>query len=237
MDIEREQIEFDILFVGGGPASLAGAIRLMQLSEEKGIDIEVAIIEKGAEIGSHALSGAVMNPVALAELLPDYMKRGCPVEKTVRGDEFYFLTPARAFRLPMVPKYMHNAGFEIISLSRFTRWLGGIAEEMGVNVFSGFAGIEVLFDSEGKKVIGVRTDDKGLDKEGKPKGNFEPGIDIIAKATVLGEGARGSLTKKIMDKIPSARPKMPQVFETGIKEVIQLPEDHYFKNKIGRAHV
>ncbi len=233
MNIEREQIEFDVLFVGGGPACLAGAIRLMQISNEKELGLEVAVIEKGAEFGSHALSGAVMNPVALKELLPDYRKKGCPVEKNVKGDEFYFLTPTRAFRLPLVPKYMHNAGFEIVSLSRLVRWMAGVAEEAGANLFPGFAGTEVLYDSDGATIIGVRTGDKGLDKDGNPKGNFEPGIDIMAKVVVFGEGARGSLFKKIMEKIPSARPKMPQVFETGVKEVIQLPEDNYFKDSKG----
>ncbi len=233
MNIEREQIEFDVLFVGGGPACLAGAIRLMQISNAKGLGLEVAVIEKGSEFGSHALSGAVMNPVALEELVPGYMKRGCPVERKVRGDEFYFLTPARAFRLPLVPRYMHNAGFDIVSLSKLVRWMAGIAEEAGVNLFPGFAGTEVLYDSGGTGIVGVRTGDKGLDKDGNPKGNFEPGIDILAKATVFGEGARGSLAKKIMEKIPSVAPAMPQIFETGVKEVIQLPEKNYFTDSKG----
>ena len=233
MEIEREQIEFDVLFVGGGPASLAGAIRLMQLAAQKGLEPEVAVIEKGSEIGAHALSGAVMNPVAIKELLPDYREKGCPVERTVRGDEFYFLTSQKAYRIPLVPKYMHNKGFEIVSLSKLTRWMGELAEEMGVNVFAGFAGKEVLYGPDGKTVAGVRTDDKGLDKDGNPKGNFEPGIDIMAKVTVFGEGARGSLAKSVMEKIPGARPAMPQVFETGIKEVIQIPEDNYFARSQG----
>jgi electron-transferring-flavoprotein dehydrogenase len=203
------------------------------LAKVREAELEVAIIEKGAEIGSHALSGAVLNPIALKELIPDYIACGCPVEKTVRSDEFYFLTPKRSFKIPVIPRYMRNHGYEIISLSKFTKWLGEKAEEMGVNIFAGFAGKEVLFDSSGKKITGVRTDDKGLDKDGSPKENFEPGIDIMAKVTVFGEGARGSLMKNVMEKIPSTRPKMPQVFETGVKEVIQLPEDNYFKNSRG----
>ena len=139
MTVERESIDFDVLFVGGGPASLAGAIRLMQLAGEKNLNLEVALIEKGAEIGSHALSGAVMDPIALKELMPDYAAKGCPIEATVRGDEFYFLTETSAYRVPFVPKPMHNKGDFIISLSRFTRWLGKLAEEMGVNIFPGFA--------------------------------------------------------------------------------------------------
>jgi electron-transferring-flavoprotein dehydrogenase len=233
MTVEREQIEFDVLFVGGGPACLAGAIKLIQLAHEKGIELETAIIEKGSEIGSHALSGAVMNPIALAELIPDYIQKGCPLETDVRDDEFYYLTRDKAMKIPMTPKYMHNKGFHIVSLSKMTRWLGKLAEDMGVNVFAGFAGKEILFDSSGKKVMGVRTDDKGLDKEGKPKSNFEPGIDIMAKVTVFGEGARGSLMKTLSEKIPIFQEKMPQVFETGIKEVIQLPETNYFTTSRG----
>jgi electron-transferring-flavoprotein dehydrogenase len=181
MSIERESIEFDVLFVGGGPSSLAGAIKLMQLAQEKGKDLEVALIEKGAEIGSHALSGAVMNPMALNELIPDYTDKGCPHEATVRGDEFYFLTENSAFSVPFVPKHMHNTGNLIISLSRLVRWLGQIAEEMGLNIFPGFAGKEVLYGEDQKTIIGVRTGDQGLDPDGQPKSNFEPGIDIQIK--------------------------------------------------------
>ncbi len=233
MDIERETIDFDVLFVGGGPACLAGAIRLMQLAKQKNLSLEVALIEKGAEIGSHALSGAVLNPVALQELLPDYLDKQCPIEATVRGDEFYFLTRNKQFRLPFIPRFMHNKGFYIISLSRFTRWLGRLAEELGVNVFPGFAGKEVLYADDQKTICGVRTGDKGIDKDGRPKSNFEPGIDLLAKVTVFGEGARGSLMQDVSKKLDLFGAKMPQVFETGIKEVIQLPEDNYFKHSQG----
>ncbi len=228
MDIEREKIDFDVLFVGGGPASLAGAIRLMQLAKAKNMALEVALIEKGAEVGSHALSGAILNPVALKELLPKYLEKECPIESTVKGDGFYFLTRKKYYRVPVTPRYMHNKGFFIISLSRFTRWLGRIAEDLGVNIFPGFAGKEVLYAKDQKTITGVRTGDKGLDKDGRPKGNFEPGIDLMAKVTVFGEGARGSLTKDVSQKLNLFSGKMPQVFESGIKEVIQLPENNYF---------
>ncbi len=228
MDIEREKIDFDVLFVGGGPASLSGAIRLMQLAKEKNMTLEVALIEKGAEIGSHALSGAILNPISLKELLPDYLGKKCPIESTVKEDGFYFLTRKKHFRVPIVPRYMHNKGFSIISLSRFTRWLGSIAEDLGVNIFPGFAGKDVLYAKDQNTIIGVRTGDKGLDKHGHPKSNFEPGIDLMAKVTVFGEGARGSLTKDISQKLNLFSDKMPQVFESGIKEVIQLPENNYF---------
>lgn len=233
MDIERETIEFDVLFVGGGPASLSGAVRLMQLAAEKNLTIEVGLIEKGAEFGAHALSGAVLNPRALTELIPLFMEKGCPIETTVRGDEFYFLTDTYRYRFPITPRYMHNKGFHIISVSKFTRWLAGIAEELGVNLFPGFSGKEVLYGDDGKTIIGVRTGDKGLDKDGKPKGNFEPGIDIKSKITIFGEGARGSLIKQIAQKLDIFSAKMPQVFETGIKEVIRLPENNYFKTSRG----
>ena len=232
MTTERESIQFDVLFVGGGPASLAGAIRLMQLAAEKNMELEVALIEKGAEIGAHAISGAILNPIALQELIPDFEDKGCPVAGVVRDDEFYFLTGSGAFKLPMVPRYMHNKGFKIISLSKFTRWLGEIAEELGVNVFPGFTGKSVLYGDEGQ-ITGVQSGDQGLGPDGQPKANFEPGINIEAKVTVFGEGARGSLFKEVDKKLNLSAGKMPQVYETGVKEVIQLPDNNFFKTSKG----
>lgn len=228
MDIDREEIDFDVLFVGGGPANLAGAIRLMQLAGKKNMSLEVALIEKGAEIGSHALSGAILNPVALKELIPDFLEKQCPMEETIREDEFYFLTDKKQYRIPIIPRYMHNKGFYIISLSRFAKWLGNIAEDLGVNIFPGFAGKEVLYAEDQKTILGIRTGDKGLGKDGQPKSNFEPGIDLLAKVTVFGEGARGNLMRDVAQRLGIFLGKMPQVFETGIKEVIQLPENNFF---------
>jgi electron-transferring-flavoprotein dehydrogenase len=223
MTVERESIEFDVLFVGGGPASLAGAIRLMQRAEGEGLSPEVAVIEKGAEFGAHALSGAVMNPGPLADLIPDYKDRDYPLEARVRGDAFYHLTRTGRQRIPYIPPAMHNTGFHVVSLSRLTRWLAEIAEEMGINLFPGFAGKEILYASDQRTVAGVRTDDKGLDKSGAPRSNFEPGIDLMAKVTVFGEGARGNLTRSLTDRLRIDDGRKPPVYETGLKEVIALP--------------
>ncbi len=232
MNTEHESMEVDVLFVGAGPACLAGAIRLMQSAAEKGLSLEVAVIEKGAEVGAHSLSGAILNPVALKELIPDYPAQGCPVEATVRDDEIYFLTADKAYRIPFVPSYLENQGYCIISLSRYCRWLAEIAEGLGVNILPGFAGKEVLYGAGKPSVIGVRTGDKGIGKDGNPKGNYEPGVDILAKVTVFGEGARGSLMKEMTGKLGISG-AMPDVFETGIREIIELPEKNYLTSSFG----
>jgi electron-transferring-flavoprotein dehydrogenase len=228
MTTERESIEFDVLIVGGGPAGLTTAIQLAQAARAAQMELEVALIEKGAEIGAHEVSGAILNPRALAELIPAYQARGCPIEATVHTDGFFFLTADKAVRLPLTPRQMCNEGMHVISLARFTRWLGAKTEELGVNIFPGFAGTEVLYDAGGRRVIGVRTGDKGLAHDGQPKATFEAGIDILAKVTVFAEGARGSLTESVARKLDLYAGKLPAVFETGIKEVIQLPEENAF---------
>jgi len=226
--MEREKLEFDVLFVGAGPANLSGAVHLKKLAQQKGRDIEVCIIEKAESIGAHSLSGAVLDPKALKELLPDFREKGCPVEETDLRDGVFYLTANGQFRLPYTPPYMHNDGCFIISLSRFCAWLGTIAEELGVNIFPGFAGVEALYDESGKRVIGVRTGDKGVNKEGKPRSNFEPGVDLLAKVTVFGEGPKGSLIREIDKKLGIFAGKMPQVFETAVKEVIEIPATNSF---------
>jgi electron-transferring-flavoprotein dehydrogenase len=225
---QREEMPLDVLFVGGGPANLAGAIYLMQMAQAKGLEIEIGLIDKGDTIGAHSLSGAIMDPKALKELMPDYEAKGCPVERSDCRDEFYYLTPKRKLAVPYTPSYMHNAGCHIISLSKFTRWLGGIAEEMGIMLFPGFSGTEVLYAEDGETVLGVATGDKGIDKDGKQKGTFEPGVDLTARVTVFGEGAKGSLIREVDKKLKIFSGRMPQVFETAVKEVIELPETSRF---------
>ena len=226
--MEREKLEFDVLFVGGGPANLAGAIHLKKLSQQQGKDIEICLIEKAVSIGTHALSGAVLDPRALRELLPDFKEKGCPIEETDLRDGIFYLTPGGQFRLPYTPPYMHNEGCFIISISKFCTWLGAAAEELGVNIFPGFAGVEALYDETGRRVVGVRTGDKGVNKDGKPKSNFEPGVDLLAKVTVFGEGPKGSLIREVGKKLGIFEGRMPQVFETAVKEVIEIPSSSPF---------
>ena len=229
MEETREALEFDVLFIGAGPANLAGAIHLMKLSQETGREIEICLIDKAETIGQHSLSGAVLDPKALVELYPDYVEQGCPIEESDLRDGIYYLTPGGKFRLPYTPPYMHNDGCHIISLSKFCGWLGEKAEELGIMVFPGFSAVEVLYDEE-NRVIGVRTGDKGINKDGEKKATFEPGVDLMAKVVVFGEGPKGSLLREVGKKLNLFDGKMPQVFETAIKEVIEIPATSPFYN-------
>ena len=234
MSTEREVLDVDVLFVGAGPASLAGAIHLARLvrkkNEEAGAsggkkleELFIGVIEKGKEPGAHSLSGAVVDPRALAELIPDYREKGCPIEGDVCSDDLYFLTGGGKVRVPFTPAPLRNHGKHIVRLGEFTRWLAGIAEEEEVEIFPTFPGRELLFD--GENVAGVRTADKGIDKEGKEKPNFQPGPDFRAKVTVLGEGTRGSLAKELFAKRPDLiEGRNPQVYGIGVKEVWKVPD-------------
>lgn len=225
----------DIVFVGAGPANLAAAYHLKKLidSHNESIDsglkqgekigeIEIGVIEKGPRVGAHILSGAVMDPKAMRELMPDFLEQGCPVDTVVTKDAAWYLTKDRMIKAPITPPPLKNKGKYILSLSRMCEWLAEKCEEVGVNIFPEFPGSEMLYDAN-DRVIGVRTGDKGVDKDGKPKGNFEPGIDLIAKVTVLGEGSRGSLTKKLTERLGLNEGKEPQVFSLGVKELWEVP--------------
>src|SRR5688572_18087413 len=242
--IEREQIEMDVVFVGAGPANLAGALWLKaKIAEhdelvEKGLklgdkigEIEIGIVEKGSFVGAHILSGAVMDPIAIRELMPDFLEQGCPVDSVVTEDAMWYLTDAGAINPPMVPPPLKNKGKYIISLSKMCEWLGEKCEEAGINIFPEFPASEVLYDDL-DRVIGIRTGDKGIDKEGKQKPNFEPGVDILAKVTVLGEGARGSLARQLMARLGLMEDKEPQVFSLGVKELWEVPEGNFEQGKV-----
>ena len=228
--MERESMEFDVVVVGGGPSGLSAAIRLKQLAQETGRDLEVCLIEKGSEVGSHILSGAVLEPRTLNELLPDWKERGAPLDTPVTDDKFLYLTQSGSFRLPTPPQ-MNNHGNYIISLGNFCRWLGEQAEALGVEIYPGFAAAEVLYDENGA-VRGVATGDMGIGKDGAPTENHMPGMELLAKQTIFAEGCRGHLTKTLFDKFDLREGKDPQTFAIGIKELWDIEPE---KSKPGTA--
>src|ERR1700719_3926019 len=222
--VQREQLEADVLIVGAGPAGLACALHLANLIQNhnqtagSGAQLSaenIYVLEKGREIGAHQLSGAIMNPKALAELVPDFAKTA-PLDTPVTDDAALIFTEGSSLRFPITPPPFRNKGNYVVSLSRLTKWLGGLVEKTGVNLFTQFGGAELIYERDG--IAGVITEDKGVDKNGKPKDNYTPGYELRAKVTVLAEGPRGSLTKQLVEKKKLDNIN-PQIYSIGIKEL------------------
>jgi electron-transferring-flavoprotein dehydrogenase len=221
--IERERLEADVLIIGAGPAGLSCALHLANLVDQHAVRGEsrvlsaenIYVLEKGREIGAHQLSGAIMDPGALGELVPDFQK-SAPLDTVVTGDAAYYFTESHALKLPLTPPPLRNHGNYVISLNKLVKWLGSLVEKKGVNLFTQFAGRELIYEKEG--IAGVITEDKGVDKNGKPKDNFTPGYELRAKVTVLAEGPRGSLAKDLIGRLKLDGVN-PQVYGIGIKEL------------------
>jgi electron-transferring-flavoprotein dehydrogenase len=224
MRMERESMEFDVLVIGAGPAGLSAAIRLKQLANEAGRDLSVCVLEKGAEVGGHILSGAVMDPIALAELFPDWQAMGAPLHTPVAEDRFLFLTPTSAYKTPqfLLPGCFKNHGNYVVSLSDVVKWLGQQAESLGIDVYPGFAAAEVLYNDE-QQVIGVATGDMGIGKDGQPTDQYARGMALYAKYTLFAEGARGHLGKQLISQFKLDAQSDPQSYGIGLKELWEVP--------------